>query len=291
MSLYRTMLFAPANDLRKAGKALMSDADAAVLDLEDAVALSEKISARDALKEALALPRRGDVFVRVNSAQTGYILGDLMAAVAGGVKGIVLAKSESAEEVRRVDWLMEQIERENGLPPGGLELIPFIESANAVINAYAIASASPRVSRLFFGGVDYVLDIGTSFSKGGAELFFARSQLVVASRAAGIEAPVDTVYPDFRDIEGLVAEARAVRQMGFQGKLAIHPGQVGPLNEVFTPTPEEISWAEKVVAAFEESEARGQAVLQLDGKMIEYPIASRARRLLALAGQIAKKGG
>lgn len=289
MSLYRTMLFTPANDLRKAGKALMSDADAAVLDLEDAVALSEKMNARAALKEALVLPRKGDVFIRVNSAQTDFILGDLLAAVTRGVKGIVLAKSESAEEVRRVDWLMEQIEAERGLPSGVLEMIPFIESANAIMNVYSIASACPRVSRMFFGGVDYVLDIGTSFSKGGSEIFYARSQLVVASRAAGIEPPIDTVYPDFKDIEGMVDDAKAVRQMGFQGKLAIHPGQVGPLNEVFMPTAGELAWAEKVVAAFDESEAKGQAVLQVDGKMIEYPIANRARRVMALAEQIAKK--
>ena len=289
MSLYRTMLFTPANDLRKAGKALMSDADAAVLDLEDAVALSEKMNARAALKEALVLPRKGDVFIRVNSAQTGFILGDLLAAVTRGVKGIVLAKSESAEEVRRVDWLMEQIEAERGLPSGVLEIIPFIESANAIINVYSIASACPRVSRMFFGGVDYVLDIGTSFSKSGAEVFYARSQLVVASRAAGIEPPIDTVYPDFKDIEGLVDDAKAVRQMGFQGKLAIHPRQVGPLNEVFMPTESELAWAKKVVTAFDESEAKGQAVLQVDGKMIEYPIANRARRVMALAEQIAKK--
>lgn len=289
MSIYRTMLFTPANDLKKAGKALLSDADAAVLDLEDAVALSEKANARAALKEALALPRKGDVFIRVNSAQTDFILNDLLAAVTEGVKGIVLAKSETAEEVRRVDWLMGQIETERGLPPGGLELIPFIESANAIINAHSIASACPRVSRMFFGGVDYVLDIGTSFSKGGTEIFYARSQLVVASRAAGIEAPIDTVYPDFKNIEGLVADAKAVRQMGFQGKLAIHPGQVGPLNEVFMPTADELSWAKKIVAVFDESEAKGQAVLQVEGKMIEYPIANRARRILALDEQIAKK--
>lgn len=289
MSIYRTMLFTPANDLKKAGKALLSDADAAVLDLEDAVALSEKANARAALKEALALPRKGDVFIRVNSAQTDFILNDLLAAVTEGVKGIVLAKSETAEEVRRVDWLMGQIEKERGLPPGGLELIPFIESANAIINAHSIASACPRVSRMFFGGVDYVLDIGTSFSKGGSEISYARSQLVVASRAAGIEAPIDTVYPDFKNIEGLVADAKAVRQMGFQGKLAIHPGQVGPLNEVFMPTADELSWAKKIVAVFDESEAKGQAVLQVEGKMIEYPIANRARRILALDEQIAKK--
>jgi citrate lyase subunit beta/citryl-CoA lyase len=289
VSLYRTKLFTPANDLKKAGKALLSDADAAVLDLEDAVALSEKVNARAVLKEALALPRTGDVFIRVNSAQTEFILGDLLAAVTAGVKGIVLAKSESAEEVRQADWLIEKIEKEKGLPPGGIELIPFIESANAIINAYSIASACPRVSRLFFGGVDYTLDIGTSFSKGGSEIFYARSQLVVASRAAGIEAPIDTVYPDFKDIEGLVADAKAVRQMGFQGKLAIHPGQVGPLNEVFMPTEDEVSWARKVVAVFDESEARGQAVLQVEGKMIEYPIANRARRILALAEQLTRK--
>lgn len=289
MSLYRTILFAPANDLRKTGKALQLEADGIVLDLEDAVALSEKINARASLQQALNLPRRGDVFIRVNSAQTEFILGDLLAAVIAGVKGIVLAKSESGEEVRRVDWLMGQVEKEKGMPGGSMELIPFIESAHAIVNAYSIASACSRVKRLFFGGVDYILDIGTSFSKGGSELFYARSQLVVASRAAGIEPPIDTVYPDFKNIEGLVADARNVRQMGFQGKLAIHPSQVGPLNEVFMPTPEELDWARKVVKVFEESEARGQAVLQVDGKMIEYPIANRARRILSLAETLSRK--
>jgi citrate lyase subunit beta/citryl-CoA lyase len=289
MSLYRTMLFTPANDLRKVGKALMLKADGVVLDLEDAVAISEKTRARLALKEALALPRSGDVFIRVNSAQTDYILADLLASVTDGVKGLVLAKSESAEEIRQVDWVIGQLEKERGLPTGSLEIIPFIESANAIVNAYSIASACKRVNRMFFGGVDYVLDIGTSFSRGGSEIFYARAQLVVASRAAGIEAPIDTVYPDFKDIEGLVADARAVRQMGFQGKLAIHPNQIGPLNEIFMPTEEELAWARKVVAVFDESEAKGQAVLQVDGKMIEYPIANRARRIMHLAKLLAEK--
>ena len=287
MSLYRTMLFVPADNLRRAGKALMLNADGVVLDLEDAVAISEKANARQSLKEALTLPRRGNVFIRVNSAQTDFILADLQVAVVQGVKGIVLAKSESAEEIRQIDWLMKLLEKERGLPPGALEIIPFIESANAVMNAYAVAAASPRVSRMFLGGVDYVQDIGTSFSKAGSELFFARSQLVVASRAAGIEAPIDTVYPDFKDIEGLLADAKLVRQMGFQGKLAIHPGQIAPLNEVFAPTAEEIAWAKKIVVVFDESEAKGQAVLQVDGKMIEYPIANRARRILQLAKLLA----
>ncbi|MHB1042569.1 MAG: HpcH/HpaI aldolase/citrate lyase family protein [Eubacteriales bacterium] len=289
MPLYRTMLFAPANDLKKAGKALQLDADGVVLDLEDAVAISEKTRARVALKEAMALPRKVDVFVRVNGVRTNFILADLLAAVTDGVKGVVLAKSESAEDVRRVEWLIGQIEEERGLAPGCLELIPFIESARAVLNAFHIASATPRVARLFFGGVDFVLDIGTNFSKGASELFFARSQLVLASRAAGIEPPLDTVYPHFRDIEGLVVDAKAVRQLGFQGKLAIHPSQIGPLNEVFRPTDGELDWARKVVAVFEESESRGQAVLQVDGKMVEYPIAFRARQILALAERAEKR--
>lgn len=289
MSLYRTMLFVPADNLRKAGKALMLNADGVVLDLEDAVAISEKAKARQTLKEALSLPRRGDVFIRVNSAQTDYILADLQAAVVRGIKGIVLAKSETAEEIRQVDWLMRLLEKEQGLLPGALEIIPFIESANAIVNAYAIACASTRVSRMFLGGVDYVQDIGTNFSKAGTELFYARSQLVVASRAAGIEAPIDTVYPDFKDIEGLVADAKLVRQMGFQGKLAIHPGQITPLNEVFAPTKEEIDWAKKIVTVFDDSEAKGLAILQVDGKMIEYPIANRARRILQMAELLSQK--
>ncbi|RJQ30766.1 MAG: CoA ester lyase [Peptococcaceae bacterium] len=282
MSLYRSILFAPANDLRKAGKALLLEADGVVLDLEDAVADSEKRKARITIQEALNLPRKGKVFVRVNSARSDFILGDLLAVVGSGkIDGIVLAKAESAEEVRWVDWLITKLEQERELPKGQLELVPFIESARAVLDSHAIASACPRVHRLFLGGIDYLLDIGASYSK--EALFFARSQLVVSSRAAGIESPVDTVYPDFKDTEGLLADSRLARQLGFQGKLVIHPGQVGPVNEVFMPSADEIEWARKIVSAFEEAEVRGIAVIQIDGKMIEYPVVNRARQVLALA--------
>jgi citrate lyase subunit beta/citryl-CoA lyase len=281
MSIYRTILFAPANDLRKAGKALMLEADGVVLDLEDAVATSEKRKARITIQEALNLPHKGRVFIRVNSARSNFILGDLLAVVGSSkIDGIVLAKAESAEEVRWVDWLITKLEQERELPKDQLELIPFIESARAVLDSYVIASACPRVHRLFFGGIDYLLDICASYSK--EALFFARSQLVISSRAAGIESPVDTVYPDFKDIEGLVADARLARQIGFQGKLVIHPGQVNPVNEVFMPSADEIEWAGKIISAFEEAEASGIAVIQIDGKMIEYPVVNRARQVLAL---------
>lgn len=282
MSLYRTVLFAPANDLRKAGKALLLEADGVVLDLEDAVAFSEKRKARITIQEALNLPRKGRVFVRINSAQSDFILGDLLAVVGSSkIDGIVLAKTESAEEVRQVDWLITKLEKERELPKGQLEVVPFIESARAVLDSHVIASACSRVHRLFFGGIDYLLDIGASYSK--EALFFARSQLVAASRAAGIESPIDTVYPDLKDDEGLIADAWQARLLGFQGKLVIHPRQVGPINEVFTPSEAEIEWARKIVTAFEEAEAGGVAVIQVDGKMIEYPIVNRARQILALA--------
>lgn len=289
MKLLRSVLFAPANDKRKAEKALALGADAVILDLEDAVAYSQKAAARESMREILSVPRQTTVFVRVNAASTEYVLADLMAVVGLPVDGITLAKTETAEELGRVDWLLSLLEQERGLAAGGLDLIPFIETARGIAAAVEIAGACPRVKRLAFGGNDYTMNIGTAYSREGSELFYARSQLVVASRAAGIEAPLDTVNPEIKDTAALTEDARRARNLGFQGKLIIHPAQLAPVNEVFSPTPAEITWAQKVVDAFTESEAQGTAVIQVEGRMVEYPIIKRAQQILAAAKGIADK--
>ncbi|MCS5695918.1 HpcH/HpaI aldolase/citrate lyase family protein [Desulfofundulus thermocisternus] len=286
----RSFLFAPATDLRKVDKALSLEADAVILDLEDAVAVSEKVRARSLVLDVLGCADRKSIYVRVNGANTRWIVGDLMAVVGGRPTGIMLPKAEDAEEVRRVDWLIGQLEREYGLPAGEMEIIPLVETARGVMNAYGLAASCPRVKRLAFGAVDYTLDIGTSLSGQGTEIFYARSHLVVASRAAGIEGPIDTVYPNIKDGEGLAAECRLVRSLGFAGKLVIHPAQLGPVNEIFSPTPGEIDYAAKVVQAFAQAEAEGIAAVQLEGKFIDYPVAAWARRTLAIARALGLAG-
>ena len=281
MAIYRCILFAPGIDRKKITKAFSLGTDAVVLDLEDAVAISEKDKARSVVQEVISTEQLPPVFVRVNSVQTKYILKDLQAVVDAKVLGIMLAKAESAEEVRMADWLIGLLEEEKGIPYGTLELLPFIESTRGIENAPEIAAACPRVKRLALGGNDYTADTWTTYSEDGLELFYARSKLVVASSAAGIDPPIDTVCPFIKNIDSLRQDALRARKMGFQGKLVIHPAQIEPVTSIFSPTNEEIETARRIVAAFEEAEANGTGVIQLDGKMVEYPIVNRARQILS----------
>lgn len=290
MNIYRSVLFAPGDDPKKARKAFTAGADAVLLDLEDAVAPERKDVARETVREILTgTPPGVPSFVRVNSVSSPYIYKDLQAVVELPIAGIMLPKTESGEEVRRVDWLLGLLEQERGASPGRLAIIPFIESAWGIERAGEIAGACARVRCLAFGGNDYTMDIGTTYSGEGSEQFYARCRLVAASRLAGIAPPLDTVNPNFRDIPALIAEVKRVKQLGFQGKLVIHPAQVAPVNEVFTPTPEEIVWAKKVRAVFTEAQAKGAGVVQLEGKMVELPVVRRAEQILALSEAIAGK--
>lgn len=279
----RSLLFAPAIDRRKVDKALSLDADAVIVDLEDAVAVAEKVRARSMVVDLLSRVQRDALYFRVNGANTPWILGDIMAVVGNSPAGIVLPKAECSEEVRRVDWLISRFEIEYGLAPGKIELIPLIESARGVAAACSVATSCTRVRRLAFGAVDYALDMGISRTGKGTELFYARSHLVVASRAAGIEGPIDTVFVNVKDNAGLVDECWHARELGFSGKLVIHPSHIKPVNDVFSPSLPEIEYAAKVVAAFDHAEAEGITAVQLDGKFVNYPVAQRARLTLNIA--------
>jgi citrate lyase subunit beta / citryl-CoA lyase len=280
MKPYRSMLFVPVTDLRKVQKAFASDTDCVLLDLEDAVALSEKENARRLALEILREPHEKPVFVRVNGIDTPFLFRDLTTLIPGVPAGIMLPKAESPDQIRKVDWVIGQLERESGIPEGQVRLIPLVESGGGVIRAAEIAGASRRTRCLAFGAIDYTLDIGTNLSDDGAEIFYARTHLVAASRAGECGAPVDTVYPNFRDAEGLRRECRLARKLGFQGKMVIHPDQIGVVHEVFSPTAEEIAYASRIVEVFGKAEMEGVASVNLDGKMIDYPVFNRARNLL-----------
>ena len=276
----RSFLFAPGNHARRVEKALTLDADAVILDLEDAVATAEKPATRALIAAALPRPRRAALYVRVNAVDTVFCYGDLTAVVRPGLDGIILPKVESAAGLATVNWLLAQLERENGLAGETVDLIPIIETARGLGRIDVILAAKGRVKRVAFGAGDFTLDVNMTWSRDEAELGHARATIVTASRAAEIEAPLDTVWVDLTDPDGLEASARTALGLGFQGKMCIHPDQIAVVNRVFTPSDAEIAFAERVVAAFARAEAEGSASIQLDGKFIDYPIVYRAQRVL-----------
>lgn len=276
----RSFLFAPGNHPRRVEKALTLDADAVILDLEDAVATAEKPGAREAVAAAFARPRSGLLYVRVNAIDTEFCYGDLVAIVRRGLDGVILPKVESAAAVATADWLLAQLERERGLAPGGIDLIPIIETARGLDRLSAILAAGTRVKRVAFGAGDFTFDVNMVWSRGETELMSARAAIVIASRAAGLEAPLDTVWVDLGDRDGLEASARTALGLGFQGKMCIHPDQIAVVNGVFTPSDNEVAFAERVAAAFAGAEKAGSAAIQLDGKFIDYPIVYRAQQVL-----------
>ncbi|HEX5317944.1 MAG TPA: CoA ester lyase, partial [Stellaceae bacterium] len=232
----------------------------------------------------------GLLYVRVNAADTEFCHGDFTAIVQPGLDGIILPKVENAAAIQTIDWLLSNLERERGLPGRGIDLIPIIETARGLTEIETILGAGTRVRRCAFGAGDFTLDVNMRWSREEGELAYARARVVTASRAAGIEAPLDTVWVDLQDEEGLEASTRLALGLGFQGKMCIHPNQVGVVNRVFTPTNAEIDFAERVVAAFAEAEKSGSAAIQLDGKFIDYPIVYRARRTLDAMAAIRARG-
>jgi citrate lyase subunit beta/citryl-CoA lyase len=276
----RSLLFAPGNHARRVQKALSLEADAVILDLEDAVATAEKPATRAMVAAALERPRRGLFYVRVNAVDTEFCYGDLVAVVQPGLDGIILPKVESPSGVTTIDWLLAQLERDRRLPLGDIDLIPIIETARGVQQIDAILAAGTRVRCIAFGAGDFTLDVNMTWSRSETELAHARAVVVTAARAAGIDAPLDTVWVDLTDPEGLEASARTALGYGFQGKMCIHPDQIAVVNRVFTPGDTEVAFSNRVTAAFAKAEAEGSAAIQLDGKFIDYPIVYRAQRVL-----------
>lgn len=283
MELKRSFLFAPGNHARKVEKVFGAGADAVILDLEDAVAISEKEATRAVVVEAMQAPRPCLGYIRINALDTGLTFGDLETVVASGVDGIVLPKVESAADIDKVDWVMRELERKAGLEVGRIDLLPIIETGMGVANARQICAAGGRMRCVSFGAGDYTRDMAMDWTLGEHECGPARAEIVLASRIAGLEPPIDTVWIHLKDDDGLRSSAQLVKEMGFQGKLGIHPDQVETIHSVFTPSVDEVAQARRIVAAFEASEAEGSASIQLDGYFIDYPIVERARRQLALA--------
>jgi len=282
----RSFLFTPGNHPRKVEKVFGASADAVILDLEDAVAVAEKVATRVIVVEAMKQARECLGYIRVNALDTGFCEDDIAAVVGPWIDGLVIPKVESPATLLAVDELISVAERKANMSKGSIDLMPIVETAHGVENASEIAAAIPRVRRLAFGGGDYTLDLNYIWGADEEVLSYARSRISHASRVADIDPPIDTVVLQINDDERFSASALRGKQFGFAGKLCIHPRQVPLCNSTFTPSAEEVEHSEAVVAAFEAAEAAGSASIQLDGYFIDYPIVYKAQRILALAKRL-----
>ncbi|MBQ6899988.1 MAG: CoA ester lyase [Firmicutes bacterium] len=285
----RSMLFLPGNSPNILLNADFLGSDAIILDLEDAVAPTEKDSARILVRNAItSLGYTREVIVRINPVESPYWQKDLQQIIKVKPDMIMPTKVSCAQDVKIVSDYIGQMEEEYGIPAGTVKMIPLIETALGVENAYEIASADPRVTAIFLGGEDFTADLRCKRTKGGNEIFYARSRMVVAARAAGVDV-YDTPWTDVEDYEGLVEDAKFAKSLGFTGKSSISPRHIPFINEVFSPTEEEIQYAKDVFECIEKAKAEGKGVVSLRGKMIDAPIVARARQVLEAAEAI--KGG
>lgn len=284
MKLRRTLLYVPGNKPNLVQSAAVFGPDSIMLDLEDAVLASEKDAARMLVAQALKSVNFAgiEVLVRINGLDSELGFQDLAAIMPSRPDGIRFPKVNTADDIHQMDELLTKYERELGIEEGKTFIIASLESAMAIENAFAIAKASPRMQGIAIGAEDYTADLKTTRSREGTELFYARSAIVTAARAAGIMA-IDTVFSDINDEEGLVNETQLVKQLGFDGKSVINPRQIGPVHRVFRPTEKEIEKASAIIGAFEEAKEKGSGVVALNGKMIDRPVVLRAQRVMELA--------
>lgn len=290
MELLRTILSVPGNRENMLEKSKQLHADIIVLDLEDSVPHEEKARARAIVKNWIPkLTGNGSrIYVRINSLDGGLAQEDLGAVIIQGIDGISQPKPSTGHEIQKVAEFLTRLEKERGLPEGQVKILPWIETSLGLINAYEIASASPRVNGVIFGANDLVLETGMTRSEEGLEMLYPRTKIVIAARAAGVAA-IDTPYNNFKDEQGLIRETKLARNLGFRGKFVIHPSQVNVVNKIFRPTEEEVAYAKQVVTAFEEARTKGFASASLDGKMIDIPIAQRALVILLTHEAISSK--
>jgi citrate lyase subunit beta/citryl-CoA lyase len=283
----RTALFVPGNRPDRVDKAVTTAADVVIIDLEDAVPHALKAQTRPLVREKIIQHNQHRPFVRVNGLETEFINADLEELALKGLSHIIIPKIERPAHIREANRLLSEIEEKKGISLGSISIIALIESALGVENAFRIVSEKTEPNRLFtvaFGAADFALDMGIEITKGGEEIAYPRARLALACRAAQIKPPLDTPFMiDLNDIEALEADANRAKQFGFQGKLCIHPRQVEICNRIFSPTKEEIEYAQKVVQAFGEAESSGTAAIQVDGKFVDYPVVARSRRILEIA--------
>ena len=276
-------MFIPGNNPGMMQDAFIYAPDAIMLDLEDSVTMAEKDAARLLVYNALKTIDYGNIemVVRINPLNTPYGKKDIEAVVKAGVHVVRMPKTETADEVREVEREIERVEQEIGCL-GRTQIMAAIESALGIVNAYEIAVASKRMMGIALGAEDYCANLKTQRTPGGDELRLARETIVVAARAAGIDA-LDTVYSNLDDMETFRKEVEFIKTLGFDGKSIINPRQIDIVNEVFAPKEKDINKALTILAAIKEAEKRGSGVIAVNGKMVDRPVVIRAQRTIDLA--------
>ncbi|MGZ9224968.1 MAG: HpcH/HpaI aldolase/citrate lyase family protein [Anaerolineales bacterium] len=277
----RALLYMPGDDRRKIEKATTLGADCICMDMEDGVAVTRKAEARAVIAQAMKELDFGksERCIRINSFDSGYEEFDLAAALATNPDSIVMPKIETAEQVKWVSEHIETYELSSNVKIGSIRLLIGVETAKGILNLKEIAEADKRLEAIIFGAEDYAASIGATRTKEATEVLYARSAVITACAANDLQA-IDMVYIDFRDTEGLRVEAWQAAGFGFSGKQVIHPDQVVPVQEAFTPSDEAIAYAQRVVETFISSQKDGKGAYALDGKMIDMPLLKNAQKVL-----------
>jgi len=292
--LLRSLLFVPGSDVDKLGKVGRYGADVIVIDLEDAVADEEKTAARQTTRDAVPTYGEGRaVCVRVNSRPTGRMEDDIAAVVRPELHAVMVPKIEDLETLPAVDAALAAAEEREGMEPGSVRVLALIETARGIVQCERILLEAPgRTVTAVFGLGDFSTELGIDLTPEATELLYARSRIVVAARAAGLRRPVDGPYLRLRDEEGLRADSRRSRGLGFQGRVTVYPPQVGPVHEAYSSMDEaDVARDRRVVEAFEEAIGRGVASIRIDGRFVDYPIYNLARERLLLHAAFQNPGG
>lgn len=282
--LRRSMLFVPGSNEKMVTKSLGVDADSLIIDLEDSVAPHVKKEAREFVKKFIKEIDFGEkeVAVRINSLKTEYGNDDLNEMIQAQPHTLVIPKVEKDKELKELDLLITQIEKQQNFPIEGVKLMALIETPLGIINIDEIAISTPRLTGLLFGAGDFTRETRGQITKERWELYYPLIKIIVAARAVNIDA-VDSPYFDVKDPEGCEVNARQAKILGYDGKSAIHPSQVEVINKVFTPTPEEIERAKKVIELYQKAEAEGKGATQLNGQLIEHVHVTISKRILKIA--------
>ncbi len=287
--LMRSLMFVPAHNHKLLASSLRRDADVLLLDIEDSVPMCDKQSARDNIKEFINRPEaQGKViFPRVNDRESGELLKDLYQLTIPGITGFMYPKSTKEEDVYFVGKLLETIEYEKNIPVGTFKLIPLIETAGAIVNIKEICTACNRVVAVAFGCEDYVTDLGGKHDAEGQSIFYARNAIVNAARSAGV-LPIDTVHIRVHDLEDLEKNLILSKNLGFEGMLVLTPKELPLVNSYFSPSEEEVAWAEEMVRLTEEAKAEGKGVAVKDNKFIGPPMLKMAEKIISKYNQVKK---
>jgi citrate lyase beta subunit len=274
----------PGDDLRKIHKATQVGVDCVCMDMEDGVAANRKGAARETIAQALETLDFGasERLARINPVGSGLEQDDLKAVAPSRPDGIVLPKVETAGQIAWVSAYLAEEERARGWPAGSIGLIAIVESARGIVHLPQIAAADPRLRALIFGAEDLASDLGATRSRAGWEVFYARSAVLIQAAACGLQA-IDMVFIDLYDLDGLRQEALDGARLGFTGKQVIHPNQIAPVQEAFTPDNEAISQALRVLEAFQEHQNAGRGAFVMNGRMVDMPVVRAAEQVLARA--------